>query len=173
MGRAQGPRQPYIHVTRLISPKAHAHVVAKRTTGPGIVHSKESICNYCQKIGHLQSVCLQKRKDSHTVTVITKRKLWSVKRSPSTPARLVRVSFEVDTGAGDNFCSMDVWMKLGKPALTPTTSRYEVANGQLFLPWERLRWQFPFSRKVLLPGRKASPSLSPRSQDLIFWGVTL
>ncbi|KAL5487223.1 hypothetical protein EMCRGX_G019800 [Ephydatia muelleri] len=109
--------------------KAHAHVVAKRTTGPGIVHSKESICNYCQKIGHLQSVCLQKRKDSHTVTVITKRKLWSVKRSPSTPARLVRVSFEVDTGAGDNFCSMDVWMKLGKPALTPTTSRYEVANG--------------------------------------------
>ena len=35
---------------------------------------KESICNYCQKIGHLQSVCLQKRKDSNsnTVKVITK-----------------------------------------------------------------------------------------------------
>ena len=40
---------------------------------------KESICNYCQKIGHLQSVCLQMRKNSHTVKVITKRKLWSVK----------------------------------------------------------------------------------------------
>lgn len=38
-------------------------------------------------------------------------------------------SFEVDTGAGDNFCSIDVWTKLGKPALTPTASRYEVANG--------------------------------------------
>ena len=39
-------------------------------------------------------------------------------------------SFEVDTGAGNNFCSIEVWSKLGKPSLTPTTSRYEVANGQ-------------------------------------------
>ena len=101
---------------------------------------KESICNYCQKIGHLQSVCLQKRKDSHTVKVITKRKLWSVKRINSVPQLQQDIqisgqqfSFEVDTGAGDNFCSIDVWTKLGKPALTPTTSRCEVANGQPLL----------------------------------------
>jgi hypothetical protein len=73
-------------------------------------------------------VCLQKRKDSHTVKVITKRKLWSVKRINSVPQLQQDIqisgqqfSFEVDTGAGDNFCSIDVWTKLGKPALTPTT----------------------------------------------------
>ena len=34
--------------------------------------------------------------------------------------------FEVDTGAGDNVCSTDIWKK----ALSPVTGRYEVANGQ-------------------------------------------
>ena len=38
--------------------------------------------------------------------------------------------FEVDTGAGDNFCSTDIWKKAGEPALFPVTGRYEVANGQ-------------------------------------------
>ena len=36
----------------------------------------------------------------------------------------------MDTVADDNFCSMDVWTKFGKPALTPATSRYEAVNGQ-------------------------------------------
>ena len=34
--------------------------------------------------------------------------------------------FEVDTGAGDNFCSTDIW----GPATSPGTGHYEVANGQ-------------------------------------------
>ena len=92
---------------------------------------KEFICNYFQKIGHCYSVCLQKRNDSHTVKVITKRKLQSVKRINSVPQLQHDIqisgqqfSFEVDTGAGDIFCSIDVWTKLGKPALIPTASRY-------------------------------------------------
>ena len=39
-------------------------------------------------------------------------------------------TFEVDTGAGDNFCSVEVWTKIGKPTLAPASCRYEVANGQ-------------------------------------------
>ena len=38
--------------------------------------------------------------------------------------------FEVDTGAGDNFYSNDIWRKAGEPALSSVTGRYEVANGQ-------------------------------------------
>ena len=38
-------------------------------------------------------------------------------------------TFEVDTGAGDNFCAEETWKELGKPRLSPTTSGYEVANG--------------------------------------------
>ncbi|KAL5488608.1 hypothetical protein EMCRGX_G017577 [Ephydatia muelleri] len=101
---------------------------------------KEYICNFCKKTGHLQSVCLQKRKDSHSVKVITKQRLGSVKRINSVPQlqqeiqiRGQQFTFQVDTGAGDNFCSMEVWTKLGKPPLTPTTNRYEVANGQPLL----------------------------------------
>lgn len=39
-------------------------------------------------------------------------------------------TFEVDTGAGDNFCTEETWEGLGNPILSPTTTRYEVANGQ-------------------------------------------
>ena len=38
--------------------------------------------------------------------------------------------FEVDTGAGDNFCSIDIWKEAGEPPLSPVIGRYEVANGQ-------------------------------------------
>ena len=41
-----------------------------------------------------------------------------------------RFVFEVDTGAGDNFCTMAVWKQLGNPTLLPTTGQYEVANGE-------------------------------------------
>ena len=36
----------------------------------------------------------------------------------------------MDTGAGDNFYSNDIWRKAGEPATSPVTGRYEVANGQ-------------------------------------------
>eukprot|EP00731_Ephydatia_muelleri_P018577 Em0011g617a len=76
---------------------------------------KEYICNFCKKTGHLQSVCLQKRKDSHSVKVITKQRLGSVKRINSVPQlqqeiqiRGQQFTFEVDTGAGDNVNRWDV-----------------------------------------------------------------
>ena len=38
-------------------------------------------------------------------------------------------SFEVDTGAGDNFCSQQVWRKIGNPKLTTPVNAYEGATG--------------------------------------------
>ena len=61
--------------------------------------------------------------------------------------------FEVDTGAGDNFCSTEIWRKAGKPALSPVTGRYEVANGQ---PLSTLCM---FETIVSLPG-DLSPKIS-------------
>ena len=96
-----------------------------------------SICHFCQKLGHIESACLQKRRGSQPVKNITKFETKTVKSISSIPQlqQHVRIQgqdfiFEVDTGAADNFCSHDFWVKLGKPSLKPATCHYEVANGQ-------------------------------------------
>ena len=83
--------------------------------------------------------------------------------------------FEVDTGAGDNFCSEDVWCDLGKPHLSPATGRYEVANRQ---PLSTLGI---FSTVVTLQGEDSSygkaveftvtkvPRLNLLGRDAIVW----
>ena len=98
---------------------------------------KEAICRYCQKLGHLEAVCLKKKKHTQPVKTISKHLIQTVKIIEAVPQleQAVQIQgkqfvFEVDTGAGDNFCSTDVWSKLGKPLLSPVTGRYEVANGQ-------------------------------------------
>ena len=98
----------------------------------------KSTCHFCQKMGHLQSVCLKKKKeDRRSVKIISRHALRTDKSINSILQlkQLVWVSgqqltFEVDTGVGDNFCSKDLWKKLGVPALIQVSSRYQVANGQ-------------------------------------------
>ena len=98
----------------------------------------KSTCHFCQKMGHLQSVCLKKKKeDGGSVKIISRRALRTVKSINSIPQLKQSVwvsgqqlTFEVDTGAGDNFCSKDFWKKLGEPALGQVSSCYQVANGQ-------------------------------------------
>ena len=94
--------------------------------------SRDVVCHYCQKTGHLQSVCLQKkRSQQQPVNIITKHRIQTVKGVKAVPQLQQAINmngkrfvFEVDTGAGDNFCTMDVWKQLGNPTLLPpTTSR--------------------------------------------------
>ena len=88
-------------------------------------------------MGHLQSVCLKKKKeDGGSVKIISRRALRTVKSinsilqlKQSVWVSGQQLTFE-DTGAGDNFCSKDFWKKLGEPALAQVSSRYQVANGQ-------------------------------------------
>lgn len=89
-----------------------------------------AVCNYCQKTGHLQAVCL-KKKDNSPFTLFPSVLIDAIPQVRQ-PLYIKREEFtsKVDTGAGDNLCSTVVWTKLGKPKLTPTTCRYEVANGQ-------------------------------------------
>ncbi|XP_014676131.1 PREDICTED: uncharacterized protein LOC106816090 [Priapulus caudatus] len=88
-------------------------------------------CHFCQRKGHLQSVCLQKKRGNKpAIKTIYKQRLQTVKRQGEIPELLQPISlngkkfdFEIDTGAGDNFCSGDVWVKLGKPCLQQPTSQ--------------------------------------------------
>ena len=98
---------------------------------------KTSTCHFCQKLGHIESACLQKRKGTQPVKIITRREFKTVNSISSVPQLEQQVwiqgqdfIFEVDTGAADNFCSQDFWGKLGTPSLKPPTCRHEVANGQ-------------------------------------------
>ncbi|KAL5510077.1 hypothetical protein EMCRGX_G005553 [Ephydatia muelleri] len=85
-----------------------------------------------------ESVCLQmKRGQQQPVNIITKDRIQTVKGIRAAPQLQQNITmndkrfvFEVDTGAGDNFCTMAVWKQLGNPTLLPTTGQYEVANGE-------------------------------------------
>ena len=96
-----------------------------------------STCHFCQKLGHIESACLQKRRGSQPVRNITKLEIKMVNSINTVPQLEQQVLiqgldfiFEVDTGAADNFCSRDFWVKIGKPSLKLPTCLYEVANGQ-------------------------------------------
>ena len=98
----------------------------------------KSTCHFCQKMGHLQSVCLKKKKEDRGSVKIISRHALRTDKSINSILQLKQLvwvcgqqlTFEVDTGAGDNFCSKDLWKKLGVPALIQVSSRYQVANGQ-------------------------------------------
>ena len=118
---------------------------------------REATCRYCRKRGRLEVVCLKKRGSTQPVRAISKYQIRTVKATESVPQLQQSVliqgkqfMFEVDIGAGDNFCSEDVWCDLGKPPLSPATGRYEVANGQL-LPTLGI-----FSTVVTLQGEDSS-----------------
>ena len=79
----------------------------------------------------------QKEKEQAAVSETIKHRIQTVKEAKAVPQlkQVIKVNretftFEVDTGAGDNFCAEATWKKLVRPALTPTTNHYEVANGQ-------------------------------------------
>ena len=123
---------------------------------------KKAVCRYCKKLGHLEAVCLKKQRQTQPVKTISKHhRIQTVKvieavlqLQQSVQIQGKQFVFEVDTGAGDNFCSNDVWCDLGKPALSPVTGRYEVANGQ---PLPTLG---TFTTVVSLQGGKSSQGKS-------------
>lgn len=101
-------------------------------------------CTYCLKKGHIESACLQKKRGvPKKVKVIYSKPPETSVTSPDTIKVVSSASqvhqdlllkgntltFEVDTGAGDNFCSLSVWEQLGKPSLDEPVSRYEGATG--------------------------------------------
>ena len=60
------------------------------------------------------------------------------------------VLFEVDTGAGENFCSQQVWEELGKPPLNTTPHGYVGATG------DSLPVLGTFKAAVTIPGQSTN-----------------
>ena len=91
---------------------------------------KNAVCRFCQKTGHIEKVCLQKRKFvSKIETLSTVKRIQNFSHlQVSAELRDNSVSFEVDTGAGDNFICSEAWHQMGKPTLQPVTSRFESAS---------------------------------------------
>ena len=97
----------------------------------------DAVCYFCNKTGYLEMVCLKKKKSKQQSVNTIKHRIQTVKEAKAVPQlkqaiKLNRetLNFEVDTGAGDNFCAEAIWKKLERLALTPATSHYEVTNGQ-------------------------------------------
>nr|KAG5714223.1 hypothetical protein BaRGS_018440 [Batillaria attramentaria] len=108
---------------------------------------KESKCNFCQKIGHLEAVCRKKlhqqqqggrQSAKSSVKSITKAELVKaiLGEVPQDTPRLdvpvtiqdQQFTMELDTATTGNFVSVPVWKQLGKPKLDDVTHRYESAS---------------------------------------------
>ena len=126
--------------TKFPSPKDTCWRCDKTTHTAEECSQSSSICDYCQNTGHIEAACLLKRRGlPKTVRVIFSKphsSVDTVKVISSTPKVTQPLIlngcpylFEVDTVAGDNFCSEVVWTRLGKPQLAAAHCRYEGATG--------------------------------------------
>ena len=98
-----------------------------------------STCNFCRKKGHLESVCLTKKRSQGSIKYIPEEGELPVEIVKSIQGQdpvMVQLQvngkkceFEVDSGVRDNFCSEKVWKKLGRPALQSPTLCYVSATG--------------------------------------------
>ena len=104
---------------------------------------KETKCNFCEKVGHLEAVCMKKlHKQQHggnsSVKRITKAELVQaiLGEVPQDTPRLevpVRIqdkefTLELDTATSGNFVSVPIWKQLGKPKLEDVSHQYESAS---------------------------------------------
>ena len=91
---------------------------------PADCRYKTSICNYCKITGHLEVVCQKKQKGSKPINWL--KAVKTVSNNPQVQVDLIlqdhNMTLEVDTGAGDNFLSIDKWRKLGSLALKLTSA---------------------------------------------------
>ena len=121
-------------------------------------------CNHCKRKGHIESACLKKKRgiSPNTIKVIyTRRPEVSSVKTVNTISLVPQIEqpitlneqtvlFEVDTGAGENFCSQQVWEELGKPPLNTTPHGYVGATG------DSLPVLGTFKAAVTIPGQSTN-----------------
>ncbi|XP_067940419.1 uncharacterized protein [Watersipora subatra] len=102
---------------------------------------KNSQCNFCNKLGHIEPACRTKKNaTSNQLVKIIKSttEIKTVKRIASLPQlqqqlkiKDTEFTMKLDTGACENFITTDVWKKLDKPTLEPIETQYESASKHL------------------------------------------
>ena len=94
-----------------------------------------AVCRFCQKVGHLQSVCRSKlRQASNAIKRLGVDTVHRVRGAIPPIYQQVMINghlvdFEIDSGANDTLCSEETWLKLGKPELQEVNALYKVADG--------------------------------------------
>ena len=99
--------------------------------------SKDAICKFCRKKGHIETVCLlKKRKQKEAASQPRKKRvvkcLYTSDRQPISKSVYMYgrdCKFQVDTGSQDNFCDQTKWKELGRQSqtlntLVPATSKW-------------------------------------------------
>lgn len=101
---------------------------------------KDSECNFCHKKGHIEKVCLgKKRQAEEKVSLITAKPIIVINnidredREPLFKHLLFqekKFTFLVDTGSGDSFCETAIWKQVGKPKLKEPSFQYVGVGGK-------------------------------------------
>ena len=130
------PNQQLVAGTQQISPREPVQGTARRIMDLRLPFQRDCV-QLLSEDGAYSSSLFKEEEEQQPVRTISKHSTQTVKVIDSIPRvqQPVQIkgqdfTFEVDTGAGDNFCSVEVWTKIGKPILAPASCRYEVANGQ-------------------------------------------
>ena len=84
-------------------------------------------CSNCGKTGHLRKTCFASKFKRDVAFVRTIHGPDSLKQELR--FRTSTETFEVDSGAGDNFCDLNVWKRLGYPTLASARKIYHYATG--------------------------------------------
>ena len=98
----------------------------------------QTICHYCnKKKGHTQTACFKRKRETSVKSISAPKTLQINKSTVSIPRLECKVkienkhfTFEVDTGASDNFISESYWSK-GRPNLHPVSESFLSASGRL------------------------------------------
>eukprot|EP00731_Ephydatia_muelleri_P000958 Em0001g958a len=167
-------------------PKRTCPRCGSREHAAGNCPFKETICLYCQKAGHLQSVCL-KRKNSQLVNIITK-KFRTIKAISSTPlqqsvkiedqyfnfevslqakdsgaAKAENVSFTVTKVPGLNLLGQDAIIRVGGGSTFQHFLEFLLLIGWMATRWcnqsllSRISNQTPLFKKHVEPHRYPMP----------------
>ena len=96
---------------------------------------KEKKCNYCQKVGHLESMCFKKRRNEKKgLKVIRDKqphdKMHAITSKLEVPIQINESThqMELDTGTTGNFISENIWRELGTPQLGKPSCQFKSAT---------------------------------------------
>ena len=103
------------------------HRCGKRGHWAKDCYYKDMKCSNCGKTGHLRKACFASKFKRDVAFIRTIHGPDSLKQELR--FRTSTETFEVDSGAGDNFCDLNVWKRLGYPTLAPARKIYHSATG--------------------------------------------
>ena len=173
INRVQSKRKARSSPAKFQSSTGECIRCGRRGHSPKDCRFKNSTCNYCDKIGHLEFACLKKKRDSKNL----KHEQKKAGKAPQLPVNSIKVpelqlpikldgkltiDFEIDTGAGESFIGKNTWHKIGKPKLEEPTQHFESAS----------QHKLPILGSITLQTETAAHSKKSDNQKLLKFNVS-